>query len=112
MRHHFAVDTLLKLLAPAAPHISAELWERRHPGEHVHLLPWPVADRALAAVDSVTMVVQVNGKVKAKVEVDPGISASDAETLALADEHVVAALAGATPRQVIARPPKIVNVVV
>ena len=75
----FAVDTLLKLLAPAAPHITAELWERRHPGEHVHELPWPVADPALAAVDSVTMVVQVNGKVKARVEVDPGIAEAEAE---------------------------------
>ena len=107
----FAVETLLKLLAPAAPHISAELWDRRRPGEHVHELPWPVADSTLAAVDSVTMVVQVNGKVKARVEVDPGITAEAAEALALADEQVVAALAGATPRQVIARPPKIVNVV-
>jgi len=108
----FAVDTLLKLLAPAAPHITAELWERRHPGEHVHLLEWPVADPALAAVDSVTMVLQVNGKVRSRVEVDPGIGEAEAEALALADAHVQGALGGAAPRQVIARPPKIVNVVV
>jgi leucyl-tRNA synthetase len=58
------------------------------------------------------MVVQVNGKLKAKLDVDPGIGQAEAEALALADEHVVAALSGATPRQVIARPPKIVNIVV
>jgi leucyl-tRNA synthetase len=107
----FAVDTLLELLAPAAPHVTAELWERRHPGEHVHLRSWPVADAALAAVDSVTMVVQVNGKVKARLEVDPGISEADAAALALVDEHVVGALGGAAPKKVIARPPKIVNIV-
>ncbi len=110
-RTDFAVDTLLKLLAPAAPHVTAELWELRHPGEHVHTQPWPVADPALTAVDSVTMVLQVNGKVKARVDVEPGLSEADAEALALADERIVAALGGATPRQVIARPPKIVNIV-
>jgi leucyl-tRNA synthetase len=107
----FAVDTLLTLLAPAAPHLTAELWERRHPDQDVHAQPWPTADPALAAVDAVTMVVQVNGKVRARVEVDPGIGADDAEALALGHEDVVAALAGATPRQVIVKAPRIVNVV-
>jgi leucyl-tRNA synthetase len=107
----FAVDTLLTLLAPAAPHLTAELWERRHPDQDVHAQPWPKADPALAAVDAVTMVVQVNGKVRARVEVDPGIGADDAEALALGHEDVVAALAGATPRQVIVKAPRIVNVV-
>ena len=111
-RTDFAVDTLLLLLAPAAPHVTAELWERRHPGGHVHAQPWPVADAELAKVDSVTMVLQVNGKVRGRLEVDPGLSEAEAEALALADPHVVDALGGATPRQVIARPPKIVNVVV
>jgi leucyl-tRNA synthetase len=107
----FAVDTLLTLLAPAAPHLTAELWERRHPDQDVHAQPWPKADPTLAAVDAVTMVVQVNGKVRARVEVDPGIGADDAEALALGHEDVVAALAGATPRQVIVKAPRIVNVV-
>jgi leucyl-tRNA synthetase len=111
-RTDLAVDTLLLLLAPAAPHVTAELWELRHPGEHIHERAWPEADPELARVDSVTMVVQVNGKVKARLEVDPGLSEAEAEALALADPQVVDALAGATPRQVIARPPKIVNVVV
>ena len=108
----FAVDTLLKLLAPAAPHLTAELWARRHGGEHVHLLEWPVADAALAAVDTVTMVVQVNGKLKARIEVPTGIGAADAEALALADPKVADALAGGDPKKVIVRPPKLVNVVV
>jgi len=107
----FAVDTLLRLLAPAAPHVTAELWERRHPGEHIHVLTWPVADPALAALDTMTMVVQVNGKVKARLDVDPGISESEARALALADPHVVEALAGVSPRNVVSRPPRLVNVV-
>jgi leucyl-tRNA synthetase len=108
----FAVDTLLQLLAPAAPHVTAELWALRHDGEHVHERSWPAADAALAKVDSVEMVVQVNGKVRDKVQVDAGISEADAEAAALASPKVVEALGGATPKKVIARPPKIVNVVV
>ena len=75
----FAIDTLLLLLAPAAPHITAELWERRHPGEHVHERPWPVADAALARLDTVEMVVQVNGKKRDVLAVDPGIGDAEAE---------------------------------
>ena len=67
-----AVDTLLLLLAPMTPHLTAEAWERRH-GDHVHLRAWPVADPELAAEDSVTMVVQVNGKVRDRIEVPPSI---------------------------------------
>ena len=108
----FALDTVLKLLAPAAPHITAELWERRHPGEHIHELPWPVADPALAAVDAVTMVIQVNGKVRAKVEVAPDLSEEAAEALSLEQPSVVVALAGAAPSRVVARPPRLVNIIV
>jgi leucyl-tRNA synthetase len=100
----FAVDTLLQLLAPMAPHVTAELWARRHDGEHVHERSWPVADPAMAAVESVTMIVQVNGKVRAKLEVAPDIRADEAEQLALAAVDV-------EPKKVIAKPPKIVNIV-
>jgi leucyl-tRNA synthetase len=108
----FAVDTLLLLLAPMVPHVTAELWERRHPGEHVHEQPWPKADPALAAVETVTMVVQVNGKVRDRVEVDAGVDAAEMERLALASAKVQAALGGRTPRKVIPVPPKLVNLVV
>ncbi len=106
-----AVDTLLLLLAPMTPHLAAEAWERRH-GDHIHLHPWPVADPTLAAEESVTMVVQVNGKVRDRIEVPPAISEEEAEALALASPAVIEALAGAAPRRVIVRPPKLVNVVV
>ena len=106
-----AVDTLLLLLAPMTPHITAEAWERRH-GDHIHLRPWPMADPELAAEDRVTMIVQVNGKVRDRIEVAPTISEQEAEASALASPAVVEALAGAVPRRVVVRPPKLVNVVV
>jgi leucyl-tRNA synthetase len=108
----FAIDTLLQLLAPAAPHITAELWALRHAGEHVHERAWPVADAELAKVDSVTLVVQVNGKLRDRIEVDAGIDEAAAEAAALASPKVLEALDGATPKKVIARPPKLVNIVV
>jgi len=101
----FAIDALLQLLAPMAPHITAELWARRHDGEHIHERTWPVADPAMTTVDSVTMIVQVNGKVRAKLEVAPDISEAEATRLA------VEAVSVGTPKKVIAKPPKIVNVV-
>ena len=101
----FAIDTLLQLLAPMAPHLSAELWARRNEGEHVHERTWPVADPELAKVDSVTMIVQVNGKVRAKLEVEPGLSEQEATRLALD------AVGADAPTRVIAKPPKLVNIV-
>jgi leucyl-tRNA synthetase len=106
-----AVDTLLLLLAPMAPHLAAEAWEQRH-GDHIHLRPWPVADPGLAAEESVTMVIQINGKVRDRMEVAPDITEAEAEQLALASPVVAAALDGSPPRRVIARPPKLVNVVI
>jgi leucyl-tRNA synthetase len=108
----FAIDSLLLLLAPMAPHITAELWERRRPGEHVHEQPWPQADASLALQERVTMVVQVNGKVRARVEVDSGIDAQEMERLALDSARVQEHLSGQPARKVIVRPPKLVNVVV
>ena len=106
-----AIDTVLLLMAPMAPHITAELWERRH-GTHVHAQPWPVADAGLAAVETVTMVVQVNGKVRDRIDVDAGIGEDDAVAAALASTNVQAHLGGSEPKKVIARPPKLVNLVV
>jgi leucyl-tRNA synthetase len=106
-----AIDTLLVLMAPMVPHITAELYERRTGGD-VHRQSWPVADEAKAAVDTVTMVIQVNGKVRDKVEVDAAISEEAAVELALSRDKVVGQLGGAAPKRTISRPPKLVNIVV
>ena len=106
-----AVDALLQVMAPAAPHLCAELWETRR-GGHVHLESWPEADPAKLIDDMVTMVIQVNGKVRDRVEVSADLDEAGAEAAALASERVQAALAGVEPRKVITRPPRLVNVVV
>jgi leucyl-tRNA synthetase len=108
-----ALSALLRLLAPLTPHITAELWEHLWPGEpSVHRQSWPVYDPELVREDTVTMVIQVNGKVRDRVEVDASISEADAEATALASSKVAAALDGGSPRRVVVRPPKLVNVVV
>jgi leucyl-tRNA synthetase len=106
----FAVDTLLLLMAPMTPHVTAELWERRR-GGHVHAERWPEADPALVAHATETMVVQVNGKVRDRIEVDAAIAAEEMERLALASARVQELLGGRAPRKVVTVPPKLVNVV-
>ena len=105
-----AVDTLLLLMAPMAPHITAELRQRRH-GDDIHRLPWPVPDASMLVVDTVTMVVQVNGKVRDRIEVPAEIDAAGAEALALSSEKVAPHLGGVPPRKVIVKPPGLVNIV-
>ena len=112
-----AVDTLLLVSAPMIPHITAELWALRHEcGDagpaHVHEQPWPEADPAKLTVDTVTMVVQVNGKVRDRVDVDPAIGDDEARALALASAKVRTAMGDAEPRTVIVKPPRLVNIVV
>jgi leucyl-tRNA synthetase len=107
-----AADGLLLLLAPMTPHVTAELWEHRHPDTPgVHARTWPSFDPDLVKEESVTLVVQVNGKVRDRIDVDPAIGADDAEALALRSERVIEVLGGATPKRVIVRPPSLVNVV-
>lgn len=105
-----AVDTLLELLAPFAPHLAAEAFERRH-GEHVHVHPWPEADPAYLRAERATLVIQLNGKPRDKVQVDAEITEDEAVSLALASERVKAALDGREVRRVVARPPNLVNLV-
>ena len=113
--HHdtlgFAVDSLLLVMAPMVPHICAELWETRR-GGHIHTEAWPTAAEAKLELETVTMVVQVNGKVRDRIEVAADLAEAEAEALALASERVQQYLGGGPPRRVIARLPKLVNVVV
>ncbi len=106
-----AVETLLLLLAPIAPHVTEELWHRRGHDESIHLQAWPQSDAEVARVETVTMVIQVDGKVRDRVEVPAAISEEEAIEVALASERVQGYLDGGEPRTVVARPPKIVNVV-
>ena len=106
-----ALNGLLLVMAPAAPHVCSELWELRN-GGHIHEEPWPEADPAKLLDDTVTMVVQVNGRVRDRIEVSADIDEAAAEAAALASERVAAHLDGAPPKKVVVRPPGLVNVVV
>jgi len=104
-------EQVVLLVAPLAPHIAEELWSRLgHQSSLVHQ-PLPVADPVYLVDDTVTCVVQVKGKVKARLEVPPAIADAELEVLALAAPGVVAAIAGAEVRKVIVRAPKLVNIV-
>ena len=106
------LDLLLRLLAPMAPHMTAELWEMRHPGEpSVHAQSWPEADPALTARAAVTMVIQIAGKVKSRVDVAPDVNEDDAIAAALSDPEIVRLVNGATPKRVVAVPPRLVNII-
>ncbi|WP_327275301.1 leucine--tRNA ligase [Streptomyces sp. NBC_01224] len=104
-------ESLVLLVAPLAPHIAEELWRRLGHIESVVHQDFPAADPAYVVDETVTCVVQVKGKVKARLEISPSIADEELEALALADPAVVAALDGAGIRKVIVRAPKLVNIV-
>ncbi|MFI8072335.1 leucine--tRNA ligase [Streptomyces sp. NPDC086033] len=104
-------ESLVLLIAPLAPHIAEELWRKLGHTDSVVHQDFPVADPRYVVDETVTCVVQVKGKVKARLEVSPAISDDELEKVALADEKVVAALDGADIRKVIVRAPKLVNIV-
>jgi leucyl-tRNA synthetase len=107
----YAVHAMPLLLAPFAPHIAEELWERAGYERSVHLERWPQYDPAALAVDFLELVVQVNGKIRKKLPVAPGISETEATTLALADPNVAAHVTGKTVRKTIFVPDRLLNIV-
>ena len=107
----YAVHALPLLMAPFAPHISDELWERLGHTASVHLERYLEPDERALAVERITVVVQVNGKVRARLEVAPGISEDEVYALALAQSGVQAQLAGKDVRKRIFVPDKLLNLV-
>ena len=105
------IRTLLLLLAPFAPHLTEELWERRGGRTSIHLERWPAFDAAIAAPRQVTLVVQVDGKVRDRIEAPAGLDQAAAEALARGSAKVQAALAGRATTSVIVVPDRIVNLV-
>ncbi|GAC1301008.1 MAG: leucine--tRNA ligase [Vulcanimicrobiaceae bacterium] len=107
----YAAHALPIVLAPFAPHIAEELWSRYGYTTSVHLVPWFEADPAALRVATIELVVQVNGKIRARLAVAPGIGQSDAFALARADANVAAYLAEKTLRKEIYVPDKLINFV-
>jgi len=106
-----AAEALVLLVAPLAPHLAEELWSRLGHERSLAREPFPVADPALLVAETVTCVVQVQGKVRDRLEVAPTIGQDELRDLALAAPGVQRALDGHAVRTVIVRPPTLVNVV-
>ena len=106
-----AVEAIAIMLSLIAPYTAEEMWERLGHKPAVALAGWPTVDPSLVKVQSVTCVVQVLGKIKARIEVDPEITDAELEKIALADPAMLEALTGANIVKIITRAPKLVNVV-
>lgn len=106
-----AIEAAIILLAPVAPHICHSLWLALGHSSNVIDQQWPNVDKAALVKASITVVIQVNGKVRSKLEVPNGISKDDMEALALGDDNVKKFTDGATIRKVIVIPNKLVNIV-
>ncbi len=108
-----AVDAYLRMMAPIAPHIAEELWtEYLGKPYSVHLQSWPEYDPEAASEEEITLVIQVNGKVRDRVKVPAGISEERAREVALASEPARRFMEGKEPREVIVVPGRLVNIVV
>jgi leucyl-tRNA synthetase len=112
-----AVRFLLLMLAPVAPHIAEELWARRleAAGEawsSVHVQPWPAFDASLVVAEQIELPVQVNGKLRDKVLVAPGLSGSELEAIVMAQPRVIANLEGRQVVKVIHVGGRLINIVV
>ncbi len=106
-----ALETLLQLLAPFAPHMSEELWHQTDHNNSIHTTSWPVYQEELTQDEVFTLVIQVNGKVRERIEVPADISENEVRTLALSNPRVVSFVGDATVRKFIYIPGKLVNVV-
>ena len=106
-----AIRTLIKLVAPAAPHLAEEAWAAMGETGMVANAPWPEHDPALLVDDQVTLAVQVNGKLRDTLTAPRGLDKQAAAALALASEKVQRQLNGAVPRKVIVVPDRLVNIV-
>ena len=106
-----AQDIYLRMLAPVAPHISEELWAYLGKPYSIHQQAWPEVDEEAASEEQITLVVQVNGKVRDRIRVPVTITEEEAREKALASEAVQRNLGGRPPRQVIYVPGRLVNVV-
>jgi leucyl-tRNA synthetase len=107
-----AAETVAIILSLVAPYTAEEMWSRLGHEPTVAKAGWPTALDALLVEDTVTCIVQVQGKVRAKIDVPPAIGDADLEELALAESNVIRAIGGGPIRKVIVRAPKVVNIVV
>ena len=108
----FTLESLLQILAPFAPHITEELWQELGHSDTIHVDHWPKWDEKYLASDTMTIIVQVNGKLRAKLELPADADKDIVEQAALADENVIKFTSNKPPKKVIYVPKKLVNIVV
>ena len=106
------LETMMQLLAPMAPHITEELWHMTGHSGTIHTTEWPVYDEALTHDETFTLVVQVNGKVRERIEVAADTSERDIRMLALSNPRVASFIGEATVQKVIYVPGRLINIVV
>ncbi len=106
-----AVEATAIMLSLVAPFTAEEMWERLGHKPAIALAGWPLVDSQLLVADSVEAVIQINGKIKERIDVPPTITDAELEALALAHPTIVAELGANAPKKVIARAPKLVNIV-
>jgi leucyl-tRNA synthetase len=107
-----ALETMLQLLAPMAPHITEEMWHQTGHSDSIHASSWPAYDEALTKDENFTLVIQVNGKVRERIEVAAEISESDVKKIALTNPRVTTFIGESTVQKVIYIPGRLVNIVV
>jgi leucyl-tRNA synthetase len=107
-----AVDIYLRMMAPVTPHVAEELWARLGKPYSIHQQPWPEVDEEAAKEEEITLVVQINGKVRDRITLPAGFSQEEAREVALKSDVVKRFLEGKEPRKVIVVPGKLVNIVV
>ncbi|CXR93730.1 leucine--tRNA ligase [Staphylococcus aureus] len=105
------IEGFVKMLAPIAPHIGEELWSKLGHEESITYQPWPTFDEALLVDDEVEIVVQVNGKLRAKIKIAKDTSKEEMQEIALSNDNVKASIEGKDIMKVIAVPQKLVNIV-
>ncbi|EWL92584.1 leucyl-tRNA synthetase [Staphylococcus aureus F16432] len=105
------IEGFVKMLAPIAPHIGEELWSKLGHEESITYQPWPTYDEALLVDDEVEIVVQVNGKLRAKIKIAKDTSKEEMQEIALSNDNVKASIGGKDIMKVIAVPQKLVNIV-
>ena len=107
-----AIHKAVLIIAPFCPHLAEELWSQMGHTRSIHRESWPTYDEEVARAETVEIVVQINGRVRDRMEVPAGISAAEMERVALASEKVQALVAGKQIVKVVPVPGKLVNIVV
>jgi len=105
-------DVYLRMMAPVTPHIAEELWQLIGKPYSIHTQSWPEVDEDAAAEDTIPLIVQVNGKLRDRIQVPANISAEEAKQMAQNSDVIQSYLAGKDPRRIIYVPGRLVNIVI